>query len=223
MVWGIPVGNGSVQIWHDSTWEGRPAWRILATGQTTGIISLFYRVNDSMESLCDPKTMLPYVFRVHFEEGKYRRIQEYRFDQDQLRIRGLHGSELAMEQPTYDPLSAILYLRSAALMEGTVLKGSVSDGRKIYRMQADVKVDKKNVAGRETPIWVLEPKMESVELGGILAKQKFRRIVAWFTQDSDRVPILVKGDLFFGALVAKLDERSVRPSSNSEDKPSRVR
>ncbi len=220
MVWGIPVGDGKVQIWRNVKWEGHQVGRVVATGETTGIIALFYRVKDSMESLFDPGSYLPYLFRVHFEEGTYRRIQEYRFDQAAKIIRGPQGSELKMEQPTYDPISAILYLRVAPLMEGHSLSGSVSDGRKMYRMQVDVKVETKDIGDKKVSCWVLDPKMELVDLGGILSKQKFRRVYAWFTKDEARVPVLVKGDLFFGALTAKLDERRVQ---NPQDEKAALR
>ena len=213
-VLGIPVGKGSVQIWNNETWEGHPARRIVAKGETVGLISLFYRVNDTMESFCDPQSSQTYLFRVHFEEGKYRRNQEYRFDQADGMIKGTHGSELKMMPPTYDPLAAIMYIRSADLREGMVLSGNVSDGRQVYRMEAVVpKKEMKSVLGRRMPCWVVEPRMDPVKLGGILNNEKFRKFTAWMTADQERILVLAKGDLFFGALAARLQKREVKPSS----------
>ena len=208
-VWGIPVGEGTAQIWHKTSFEGKPATRIVVHGQTGGIFALFYRVDDTMESLCDPQTFLPYLFRVRFEEGRYRRAQEYRFDQKKGVIRGLHGSELAIGRPTYDPLSVLLFLRASELRQGATMKGDISDGRKVYRMQAQIQKELKDISGEEQACWVIEPKMESVDLGGMLGKSKFKNFMAWLTADKERVPVLAKGNLFFGALVVRLRKREV--------------
>jgi len=111
--WGLPVAKGVMRIWNSTDFEGRPARRVLAEGETTGIFFLLYRVKDAMESISDPKTLLPFYFRVHFEEGGYRRIQEFRFDQLRKVITGGDGGVLPMLGPTHDPLSAIMFLRSS--------------------------------------------------------------------------------------------------------------
>ncbi len=213
LFWGVPVGKGTVHIWHEYRYEGMPARRILASGETTGIFSLFYRVNDRIESFSDPKTTLPYALHVNFEEGRYRRKQQFRFDQEKRRITGEHGSEVAMQEPTWDPLSALFFLRQMPLERAKTIRGHVSDGRQIYPLEAlVVKKEKRKVLREWKDCWMVELKTGSVPLGGIMGPQKFRRFTAWFTGDERRAPVHAQGDLFIGSISAELKDLSAKVS-----------
>ncbi len=209
--WGLPVASGTIKIWKDSTFEGKPAGRILAKGQTDGLFYLFHRVEDSMESYFDPVTFLTFFFRVHFEEGSYRRIQEFHFDQQGKKIVEANGAELPMLRATHDPLSAVMLLRGLEMAQGSVLQADVSDGKKIFSLTAKVTgVENKRALGTDFPCWIVEPSLSNVDLGGMLKDSKFTKCVAWITQTTSRVPILAKGDLFLGALLIKLKDRHLR-------------
>ncbi len=213
LFWGVPVGKGTVQIWHDARYEGMPARRIMASGETSGIFSLFYRVNDRIESFSDPKTTLPYALHVNFEEGRYRRKQQFHFDQERLRIIGAHGSEVIMQEPTWDPLSALFFLRQMPLEQAKTIRGHVSDGRKIYPLEAlVVKRDRRKVLREWKDCWMVELKTGSVPLGGIMESQKFRRFTSWFTDDERRTPVHAQGDLFIGSISAELKDVHAKAS-----------
>jgi hypothetical protein len=209
-VWGIPLGKGSIKIWRLTSYEGQPAMRIVAAGETTGILSLLYRVKDSMESYCHSETFQPYVFRVNFEEGKYRRKQEFIFDHAAGKVRGSHGGELDLVEGTHDPLSATMMLRTTPLEKGATLSLPICDGRKVYNIALHVRDrEPQQVLGKKIYCWVLEPEISSVALGGILGARKFRHFLVWVTDDDRRIPAQARGDLVFGSLVARLQRRKV--------------
>lgn len=196
----LPAGTAVMKIPEIIDYEGRPSFRIVSTARSNKVISVFYKVRDSVETIVDYDGIFPRKFHKRLREGGYKADKTTLFDQ--RKHLAIAGNDTI---PTYafvqDALSSMYFIRTRELTPGNeILIDSHTDKKNfplkvlVYRKET-VKVP----AGNFDCI-VIEPVMRAE---GIFKAKG--RIWIWLTDDQYKIPVKMKTEVFFlGSVTAQL-------------------
>jgi hypothetical protein len=191
----IPAGHAWLEVKGEAGDDGE-IFRITSTALSNDVISVFFRVEDRIESVVDASTFEPRYFEKRLEEGPFRKHERAYYDAGLMRL----GEEAVEIEPgTMDILSALYYVRGQDLRVGEDVVVRTFDGGKCY--DARVKVLRKESVRTPERIYdcvVVEP--ELVE--GPFAKTG--KILIWLTDDALKVPVMMKSRVKVGSFVARL-------------------
>ena len=182
---------------------------VSATVDSTGVVSLLYRVADSFNSYSDAKTLCSNKLIKHSEEGSHRRDTTITYDYGRgkavLEERSLKDNQQKRTENDIpgcvtDVVSGMLYVASLPLQVGSTYTFPLNDGGKTVTVQAHVegKEDIKTPAGTFHTVRV-GPEGDS----GTLLRNK-GRIWIWYTDDDKHLPIQMRAKVFYGTLTVYL-------------------
>lgn len=186
---------------------------VSATVDSSGVVSLLYRVADRFNSYTDAKTLCSNKLIKHSEEGSHRRDTTITYDYSRgkavLEERSLKDNQQKRTENDIpgcvtDVVSGILYVASLPLQVGTTYTFPLNDGGKTVTVQAHVegKEQIKTPAGTFQTLRV-GPEGDS----GALLKNK-GRIWIWYTDDARHLPIQMQAKLFYGTVTIYLSSIS---------------
>jgi len=203
--WGkIPAGTAVLEVAGRQILSGRSLVKLLHTARSNDFVSIFYPVNNRVESFLDEAVMLPARLSFKRREGTRKNDIEVVFDQSAhvaTVTKDGQTETLAVPPQVQDTLSCLYLFRSLPL-------SSVGDtfGIEVYH-------DKKNyhlelrVEGFER----MQSPLGEIEAIRVLAVMPFRglflnegNIRVWFTNDAARVPILMRAKVTIGSISATL-------------------
>ncbi len=238
---GIKAGRATLEMQGVVGFSGQAAVHLVTTAQTTPFISKFYRVNDRSESYLGLDPLGALRFEKHLREGRYRHDSWTDFDQRRktatLRYldfgpvpRGIsrleeaerYGKYVVQEFPlapgSLDEFSVLYYVRILKLQVGKTLYAKVFASKKNWDLEI-------RVLGRERLDTVLGPRDTLVvepllKFEGIF--QQKGRMTVWLTDDSERIPVMMKSEVKVGSFVSTLVRRTVGPAmarSGSTEEP----
>lgn len=202
---GIPGGH-AVQVVEQVGDE----LHITSTAKSADWISLFFPVDDRIESILVSGTMptyigVPRLYRERIREGSTRFQKEALFDHQKLEVNTrdfLKKTETTrvISKKTYDTLSSFFYFRSMPLQVGTSHFIDIFDCKKLWN--TEVQVLRREVIetalGRFKTV-VIRPLLKSE---GIFARTGEMQI--WLTDDERRIPLLMKSKVKIGSITATL-------------------
>lgn len=197
---GLKVGEVSAEISED----GRDM-KMLGRGQTSGWVSVFYKISDTLvsrvdkESFKDAQQGLPYSFdyRKTFHEGKLRLDEEIALEAGDGESRYLdhlkkHEAKKKREETVYDPLSLFYYIRRLPLTVGSSVRFKIVDREDVYDVQ--VRVLKKETV--KTSLGTFDTILLKPVFGYIPGDRGLMYIKGdtyiWLTDDEKRLPVLVQ-------------------------------
>lgn len=190
--------------------NNRPVYHVKGRGKSTGLLSIFFKVDDDYQTYIDKKTNLPYKFIRRINEGGYTKDLEIDFNQ-QANTARVHNKETD-EVKTYstpddihDMLSAFYYIRNQI---------NTDDLRPGYEKRLKMFIDDENIdfklkyLGRE----VIKTKFGKVAtlkfrpyvLAGRVFKEK-ESLTFWISDDKNKIPVKIEADLAVGSLEADLE------------------
>jgi len=207
---------------YDLTWTGLKAGtatlemqddgdkvRILSTAQSASWVSVFYTVDDRVESTLLKKPGDPFFqpsrYRLKIREGRHRRDKEVIFDQhagkalyfDHLKHEK-KGFEIA--PPVFDPLSGFYYLRSLQLSVGRSVFITIFDSKKIWNVEVQVlRKERVSLSSGKVDTIVVKPLMKSE---GIFSRQG--DMLIWLTDDGKHIPVKMQTKVAIGSVTATL-------------------
>ncbi len=200
----ITAGTAVMAVSGAGTDGDRPLVKLITTTQSRPAITTFFPVDNRVESIVDPATLLPEHLTFKRREGKKKEDIEYRFHQNEGTVTVVKGGAtetLEMPPGTQDVISCLYYARSElSLQPGSSLTMNVHH-------------DKKN---RKVEVRVEEIEMVSgpwgkVETARVLVVMPFQglflnqgNIRVWFTNDDRRIPVRMKAKVIIGSIVADL-------------------
>lgn len=182
--------------------------KVTATAESTGFVSLLYKVADRFESYFDRKTFCStHVFK-HSEEGLHKRETNIRFDAvrhkavlDERNLRNNETKHTEQDIPSCvtDVVSGIFYVASLQLEPGMNYTFPLNDGGKtvIVRAHVEAREEIKTDAGTFNTIRV-QPEADS----GVLKSRG--KVWVWYTDDAAHTPVQMRARLFWGTLTFKL-------------------
>lgn len=205
--------NASYATLHltKDTLDNNEVYHVVGEGKTTGIASLFFKVDDRYESFFDIQSGKPYRFIRKIDEGGYTRDQEINF---------YHGNDMAVlndkknnkkfnftiQDSIQDLISAFYFLRNNFDARDLVIGESI--GLQMLFDDDGVFKFKLKYLGTE----VLKTKYGKVEClkfrpfvqsGRVFKEQE--SLSLWVSNDLNKIPIRIKADLVVGSIKADLD------------------
>lgn len=206
---GIKAGTATLEIIHE---EG--VTKIISQAYSAKFISLFYKVDDRIEStLSEGSSQSPIGkvvrYRVKLREGRHRRDKEVIFDHAEnkafyIDYRDDKKEEFEVPSFIFDPISGFYYLRTLELVAGNPVYITIFDNRKIWDVEVQVlRKEKITLPPTFEPIntIVVKPLLKSE---GIFFRKGDVHI--WLTDDEKHIPILLKLKVKIGHVTATLVE-----------------
>lgn len=186
------------------------AFHVKGLGESTGIVSWFFKVKDDYQTFFYEDSLKPYRFIRKINEGGYKKDKEILFDyeSDVATVKNYKNKTektYPIENEIQDMLSALYYLRNQELSDldlGEELEIKLFFDQETY-------VFKLRFLGRET-IKTKFGKVESlifrpvVQAGRVFKEQE--SVTIWVSDDGNKVPLRIKASLAVGSLRADLDE-----------------
>ena len=194
-----------------TAYRGFPHLYVKGTGQTTGAVRAFFKVDDLYESYINMNTELPSFYVRNVKEGSYRQHLETTFNHDNHTLvltdkkTPANGSKvLKSVKGVQDMLSCFYYLRSkspAELKVGTVINMNVWIDDEMFPFQLKV-TGTENLKTKFGTINCLKI-IPSVKSGRVFKEKE--GVTMWVSNDANHLPMLLKAELAVGSLKASID------------------
>jgi len=195
-----------MEVNKEKTADGRAVFRFISTARTIGMVDSVYPVRDKVQSLFDLRTMESLSYSLDQSHGKRKKQRELVFDHEAGTVAFNDNGRketIAIARQTQDALSSLYYLRTKRdFVVGTPIVFNIHDSGKNWSVEV-------HVLGREklkTPLGEFDtikvktyPKYEGV----FMHKGE---IFIWLTDDSRKVPVLMKSTITIGSIVSTLTE-----------------
>lgn len=196
------AGTVSFGITREGTMQ-----RVVAAAESMGTVSMLYPVHDRFQALYDPKTFCSTSLHKHSEEGLHKRdtLVSYVYsrkkavlDETNLKTNAAKHEENDIPGCVTDVISGIMYLRTLPLTVGSSYTFPVNDGGKTVTVTAKVEAHEtiKVPAGTYQTIRVAPESADSSKVKG--------KAWIWYTDDARRIPVQMRGKMFWGTLDLKL-------------------
>ncbi|MBU2526562.1 MAG: DUF3108 domain-containing protein [Bacteroidetes bacterium] len=195
----------------DSVYEGKSVYYVSGRGKSTGLLGLFFKVDDHFESYFDKKTGKPYKYVIKTEEGPTTKDKEVYFDYDNsivtvknnkkqnsdaLPIKGNH---------VQDMLSVFYFLRNS-IDHRKIVNNQEFELDMIYDdelFKFKLKFVKREILRTKfgkIKTLVFKPYVAS---GRVFKEEE--SMTVWVSDDDNKIPLRIKADLAVGSIKADLD------------------
>ena len=192
-------------------YESTPEGVVIKTHATSAsIIALFYKVDDTAESILYPDGY-PKKFTLKVRQGRHKRDKVTYFEKKAdgkpqkiifHNVRDEVIEEFFFDRPAYDPLSAFYEMTKWDLTIGKSTYIDIFDNKKLWNTEVQVlRKEKVRVLAGEFDTIVVKPIMQSE---GIFPKTG--DITIWATDDDRKLPVLLKSKAIIGHFSAVLAE-----------------
>ncbi len=194
----------------DDMINNMPVHHIIGSGKSTGLLSVFFKVEDYYETYIDKNEVKPYRFIRKINEGGHTKNIEINFDHNSNQAL-VHNKKhktketFPIKSNVQDMMSSFYYLRNS--IETSSLKKGDEQYVNMF-FDNENYLFKLKFLGRE----VIRTKM------GKIACLKFRPYVqadrvfkeeesmtVWVSDDDNRMPVRIKADILVGSIKADLD------------------
>ena len=208
---GIPVGNGWIEVKAATPFGDRQAYLIEAQGQSNEFLSTFYPIHDTLRSYVDRETLQPLHSEKQQREGHYRADETVTFDYHRLLATyhsRLNGSTKTIPIPAnvQDIVSAFYWLRTHPIAPPTPVTLPIYSDERVY--ETVIKPLQTLIVSLlwrgEFPCLVVEP---VAHFKGILVKRG--RVWLYVSADEQRIPLFVKIATPWGPITGLIDQESL--------------
>lgn len=189
--------------------KGYQVYKITSTTKSNKFISMFYPVNDVVETYMDIKNLYPYRFRSRQQEGSYRSDKEIIFDREKniaTFINHKAGGErntTAVPPGVQDPLSVVYFFRTLPVEIGKDIYIGVYDGKKNWNLVIQ--------ALKKEKVWTPAGTFNTIKVKALIKYEGLfvnkGDVLVWFTDDASRTPVMMESKIKIGHITAMLIER----------------
>lgn len=207
--WGLlSVGEATLGVERVVRFGGTPAYHIVSEAVSNGFCDTFYKVRDLNESWLDAKTMTSLGYSKKLREGGFFRNEWVVYDKPEKRFlsrtTNRDGTFSYASGPippsVQDVLSSVFFLRTQKLVPGTEVVMDVNTKQTWPLVVRVVRKEKIRTPAGKFDTILVEPAMRQE---GIFI-QKGKKLQIWLTDDALKMPVLMKVEVFFGHVTAKL-------------------
>jgi hypothetical protein len=202
---GIKAGTASLEITKDCD-----AVKIVSTAQSAQWVSVFYTVDDRIESILSHNPSFseigqPVRYRIKVREGKHRRDKEVVFDRSNNKAKyrdylNNESKEFDVPPSVFDPISSFYYLRTLKLTVGEPVYVTIFDSKKVWNVEVQVlRRERVTLPAGTFDTIVVKPNMKSE---GIFYRKG--EIFIWLTDDEKHIPVLLQSKVVVGSITATL-------------------
>ncbi len=196
---------------NSATINEKPVYHVVGHGETTGVASWFFKVDDTYESYFDKNDGKPYRFVRKINEGGYTKDVEINFDYKESKAelndrKNKKKLNFTLQDNIQDLISAFYFLRNNYKTEDLEVGKSIT--LKMLYDDDGVFNFKLKYLGKE----IVNTKYGKVEClkfrplvqsGRVFKEQE--SLSLWVSNDENRIPIRIKADLAVGAIKADID------------------
>jgi hypothetical protein len=209
------AGTAAMEVKSDFMPNGREVLKFIVTGRSIGWVDKFFKVYDVAQSVFDPQIMQSLTYNIDENYGKKRKHGALVFDHVQKKVVSRVNEDmpktLAIPEPVQDVLSSFYYLRAVGdFSSDKTIVFDVYDGGKIWSVEVYTlgREIVKTAAGEFSTIKIRTyPKYKGV----FMHKGE---VFIWLTDDSRKVPVLMKSTLAVGSFVFTLREMHLEGESH---------
>jgi len=214
---GITAADASVKIVDKSCGEPCQSTTLLITGRK--YLDMFWRVRDRLESLSTKPAFMPRNYVFYQREGQFNMDTSIELDQQAAHLRGKrfrldkqkHFKDVEMEaQGLFDPISALLFIRSQPLQVGDERTIKVFDGKRVHWLNYKVLgTEKIKIKLGEFDTIKVAPriiKSSSYEEKGKV--EKVRQVTIWMTDSPAHTILRIESEAFVGHIFAELVKKN---------------
>ncbi len=200
-------------------------YEVRTTAHSRGFVSLLYKVDNEFRSFLDPQTLCSRQISKRINEGRRHKEAQIVFDaarrlaildERDLANPGAPPKHAENEIPgcVEDVLSAFYFVRSQPLQVGQRFLVPINDGAKTRQVGVDIQARERI----ETPLGSRVAFRVEPRVYGDLYRRKGRMLI-WFSDDEQRLPVRVKALLSVGAITATLKSVSRQAAPAPATKP----
>lgn len=213
--YGVSGGTAVMEVRTEID-KDRSVYKVSSVTKSNRMISLFYPVNDVVETYMDTTTLYPYRYRSRQQEGTYSSDKEILFDREKniatfIKHNARGGTHTSEVPPTVqDPLSVVYYFRTLPVEVGKDISLDVYDGNKNWTLIIQVLAKEK--------VWTPAGTFDTIKIKALI---KFEGIfvnkgdvLVWFTDDAFRTPVMMESKIKIGRITAMLIEKQDQVNSN---------
>ncbi len=205
----ITAGYATLEV-REGIVREKKVYHAVGKGYTTGVSSVFFKVEDNYESYFDKISTKPYQYVRQINEGGYTKNEIGFFNQNKntILVKDIkNNTEKAFSTPeqVQDIVSTFYYLRNHPSVDKLKVGESIAIDMFFDNETTKFKL---KFMGREDidtkfgiiPTMVFRPLVQS---GRIFKEQE--SVTVWISDDENKLPIRIKADLAVGSLKADLD------------------
>ena len=212
------VGHGTWKIQNNSIqMHDRPTYQVDVYGKTSGFVDFVASVNDHWKSYVDTATLVTHLAMRNLKEGRYKKIDitEF-FHQDSLiKVKDMDfekgtfkdAEEYEMEGVTRGMISGFMHMRTLDFT--SLVKG---DTLTIKSFLDDTFYDLQVVCYKREVVETKAGSFKSVVFRPVMPDNSIFEgedaILAWISDDENKIPLKVKAKMFIGHAGIELTEFS---------------
>lgn len=197
----IYAGDATLEIRNISVIDSVKAYHIISTARTSRTFDVVFKVRDRVESFMDYDNLFSLRFEKHIREGSFKRDERVDFDQ-RKHIAVYPDKTVPIPPNTQDFLSALYYARTLPIEEGQAISMANHSGGKNYPIYIKVHGrERVRVPAGEFDCLVVEPVLQTSSIFEHKGK-----LTIWVTDDTLRMPVLMRSKVVIGAFEAVLKE-----------------
>ena len=212
--YGISGGTAVMEVKKEID-KDHSVYKVTSVTRSNRVISLFYPVNDLVETYMDTTTLYPYRYRSRQEEGTYSSDKEILFDREKNMATFIkhkaNGETHTSEVPSMvqDPLSVVYFFRTLPLEIGKDVSMDVYDGNKNWTLVIQVLKKEK--------VWTPAGTFNTIKIKALIKYEGIfvnkGDVLLWFTDDASRTPVMMESKIKIGHITAMLIEKQDQVNS----------
>ena len=197
----IKAGTAVMEIPEITRIDGRKCYHIVSTARSNKFFSVFFKVDDRVESFMDVYGLYSLRYDKHLREGKFRADVSMIFDQaNNLAIYNAGKDTFEVAPYVQDVLSAFYFVRTQKLTVGKSLFVDNHTDKKNYPLEVKIlRREKVKVEAGEFDCLVVEPILQTP---GIFEQKG--SLTVWLTDDERKMPVLMKSKVVIGSISTEL-------------------
>jgi hypothetical protein len=204
--WYNIVGGTASLDMDEAEYQGVPVYRVRSLAKSNAFVSVFFPVEDRIESLIDRATLNALRLDVKQRQGNRKRDRLTEFDQiNHTATVVKNGKQSVFEIPpdVQDSLSCLYYFRSLPPIKvGETVTIDVHESNKNWRL-AIVGQKRERIETEAGTFKTIRTKAK-VEFEGVFLERG--EVYVWFTDDERRLPVRMDSKIKIGRVSAKLIE-----------------
>jgi len=200
----INAGSATVEVLSDTTRiAGRPNYHLVSMAKSNKVFSLFFKVEDRIDSYQDKEGLFTWESRVRLREGNYKADRYFVFDHYVKTATRNNKTVTKIPEFCTDAMGTYFYFRTLEFDVGDTIFLPIYESRKVYELAIPI-------VGRETikvpagtfDCYKIIPQL--VENEAVF--QSKGRMTLWVTADQHRYLAKVASEVIFGTIHINLTE-----------------
>ncbi len=199
----LSAGNGTITVEEASKFNSEDVVSIQIKGKTKGFIQFFYKVKDRFRSYFDVKNKRPIAFIKDVKEGSYTKYDSVIFNYEQLKAFGSYDTTNISSQLT-DVASVMYYVRELdfePLTIGKTYQIPIFMDDEIFYSTIKF-IGYKNIKTKNKTYYNCIGFIPSASTESFFEKEELGTV--WFSNDKNRLPVLVESELQLGFIKLEL-------------------